>query len=300
MVEIEWHEAGAAGAARRDMQEEAPNEGGGRVRESRVTVRLIGLPTDSHSSFLRGPAQAPPAIRAALWSEHGNAAAECGLELREDILVEDFGDLPLDESPEDVERIRMAAEQAAHDGVTPLFLGGDHMVTNPIVAGIVAARGPVSILHFDAHPDIYEDFAGDPLSHASPFARIMERGDAKRLVQVGIRTANRHCREQTEKYGVEVVEMRDFAADEVPIPRGPLYISIDMDALDPACAPGVSHHEPGGLSVRDVLSVLRRVPGPIVGADVVEYNPTRDINGMTAVVAAKFVKELAALAARGG
>ena len=282
------------------MQEEAPNEGGGRVRESRVTVRLIGLPTDSHSSFLRGPAQAPPAIRAALWSEHGNAAAECGLELREDILVEDFGDLPLDESPEDVERIRMAAEQAAQDGVTPLLLGGDHMVTNPIVAGIVAARGPVSILHFDAHPDIYEDFAGDPLSHASPFARIMERGDARRLVQIGIRTANRHCREQAEKYGVEVVEMRDFAADEVPIPGGPLYISIDMDALDPAYAPGVSHHEPGGLSVRDVLAVLRRVPGPIIGADVVEYNPARDINGMTAVVAAKFVKELAALAARGG
>jgi agmatinase len=300
MVEIEWHEAGAAGAARRDMQEEAPNEGGGRVRESRVTVRLIGLPTDSHSSFLRGPAQAPPAIRAALWSEHGNAAAECGLELREDILVEDFGDLPLDENPEDVERIRMAAEQAAQDGATPLFLGGDHMVTNPIVAGIVAARGPVSILHFDAHPDIYEDFEGDPLSHASPFARIMERGDAKRLVQVGIRTANRHCREQAEKFGVETIEMRDFAPDAVPIPKGPLYISIDMDALDPAYAPGVSHHEPGGLSVRDVLAVLRRVPGPIIGADVVEYNPARDINGMTAVVAAKFVKELAALAARGG
>ena len=101
-------------------------------------------------------------------------------------------------------------------------------------------------------------------------------------------------------YGVEVVEMRDFLADKVPIPEAPLYISIDMDALDPAYAPGVSHHEPGGLSVRDVLSVLHRVPGLIVGADVVEYNPTRDINGMTAVVAAKFVKELAALAARGG
>jgi len=101
-------------------------------------------------------------------------------------------------------------------------------------------------------------------------------------------------------YGVEVVEMRDFVADKVPMPEAPLYISIDMDALDPAYAPGVSHHEPGGLSVRDVLSVLHRVPGPIVGADVVEYNPTRDINGMTAVVAAKFVKELAALAARGG
>jgi arginase family enzyme len=85
----------------------------------------------------------------------------------------------------------------------------------------------------------------------------------------------------------------------VPIPESPLYISIDLDALDPAFAPGVSHHEPGGLSVRDVISVLHRVPPPIVGADVVEFNPSRDLNGMTAVVAAKFVKELAALAAKG-
>jgi len=270
------------------------------MRESRVTVRLIGLPTDSHSSFLRGPASAPPVIRAALWSDHGNAAAECGLELGTDILVEDVGDLPLEESANDVDRIRAAAEQATRDGVTPLFLGGDHMVTNPVVEGIVAARGPLTILHFDAHPDIYDDFGGDPLSHASPFARIMERGDATRLVQVGIRTANKHCREQAQKFGIETIEMREFDPAKVPIPDGPLYVSIDMDALDPAYAPGVSHHEPGGLSVRDILSVLHRIDRPIVGADVVEYNPTRDINGMTAVVAAKFVKELAALAARGG
>jgi len=270
------------------------------LRESRVTVRLIGLPTDSHSSFLRGPAQAPAAIRAALWSDQGNGAAECGLEFGSDILIEDVGDLRLDESAEDFDRIRLAAEQAACDDVTAIFLGGDHMVTNPVVAGIRAARGPLNILHFDAHPDIYEDYGGDPLSHASPFARIMERGDAKRLVQVGIRTANRHCREQAARFGVETIEMRDFHAATVPIPDGPLYVSIDMDALDPAYAPGVSHHEPGGLTVRDILSVLHRIGTQIVGADVVELNPARDINGMTAVVAAKFVKELAALAARGG
>ena len=270
------------------------------MRESRVTVRLIGLPTDSHSSFLRGAASAPPAIRAALWSDHANAATECGLELGEDILVEDIGDLPLDETEQDLGRIANAAREAKTAGAVPIFLGGDHMVSFPIVAGLAEEYGAVNILHFDAHPDLYQDFGGDPLSHASPFARIKERGFAPRLVQVGIRTLNRHCREQVEMYGVEVVEMRDFLADKVPIPEAPLYISIDMDALDPAYAPGVSHHEPGGLSVRDVLSVLHRVPGLIVGADVVEYNPTRDINGMTAVVAAKFVKELAALAARGG
>jgi agmatinase len=268
------------------------------MMESSATVRLIGLPTDSHSSFLRGPAAAPAAIRAALWSDHGNAAAECGLELGTDIQVEDIGDLPLDETDQDLGRISIAAREARAAGAVPVFLGGDHMVTFPIVGGLAEDHGAVNILHFDAHPDLYEDFGGDPLSHASPFARIKERGFARRLVQVGIRTLNRHCRQQVETYGVEVVEMRDFAADRVPIPDAPLYVSIDMDALDPAFAPGVSHHEPGGLTVRDVLTVLNRIPGPIVGADVVEYNPTRDINGMTAVVAAKFVKELAVLAAR--
>jgi len=265
----------------------------------KARVRLIGLPTDIHSSFLRGAAQAPNAIRAALASDHANPASECGLELGADIIVEQAGDLPLDEGPSDVERISEAATEAARDGVVPIFLGGDHMVTFPLMTGLAAVLGPINILHFDAHPDLYDDFGGDPLSHASPFARIMEKGLAKRLVQVGVRTMNGHCREQVARFGVEVVEMRDFAPNRVPIPDEPLYISIDMDALDPAFAPGVSHHEPGGLSVRDILSVLHRLRGPVVGADIVEYNPVRDINGMTAVVAAKLVKEIAALAAGG-
>jgi agmatinase len=269
------------------------------IQQTSAKIRLIGLPTDSHSSFLRGPAQAPGAIRAALASEHANQASESGLEIGSDVLVEDFGDLPLDEGPGDVDRIRDAAAGAARSGVVPLFLGGDHMVTNPIVAGLASVHGPINILHFDAHPDLYDDFEGDPLSHASPFARIMERGHARRLVQVGIRTMNGHCREQAGRFGVEVVEMRDFAANEVPIPDQPLYISVDMDALDPAFAPGVSHHEPGGLSVRELLSVLHRIRSPIVGADIVEYNPARDINGVTAIVAAKLAKELASLAGRG-
>lgn len=225
-------------------------------------------------------------------------ATESGAEIGLEIALDDLGNLELADSDGDFDRIRLRASTTARDGTTPLFLGGDHMVTYPIIAGLMEVHGPLNILHFDAHPDLYDDFQGDPLSHASPFARIMENGFAIRLVQAGIRTLNTHCRQQAERFGVEIVEMRSFVAQEVPIPTAPLYISIDMDALDPAFAPGVSHHEPGGLSVRDILSVLHRIEGPIVGADIVEYNPTRDINGMTAVVAAKFVKELAAIAAR--
>lgn len=259
-------------------------------------VHLIGLPTDSHSSFLRGAAQAPDLIRAALRSDHSNMATESGRELGVDISLDDLGNLSLTEGAGDFEAIRAAAECAARASSVPIFLGGDHMVTNPIVQGLAAVHGPINILHFDAHPDIYEDFEGDPLSHASPFARIMEGGHARRLVQVGLRTVNVHCREQAKRFGVEMIEMRDFSVDAVPIPDAPLYVSLDLDALDPAFAPGVSHHEPGGLTVREVLSVLHRIRTPIIGADIVEYNPTRDINGMTAVVAAKFLKELAGLA----
>jgi agmatinase len=298
MVDLEGHGTALLAQPRATCKRKPEVTGGG-MGGSPAKVRLIGLPTDSHSSFLRGAAAAPPLIRAALHSDHGNAAAESGAELGSDIMLEDAGELPLCEDPGDFARIEAAARTALEDGTVPLFLGGDHMVTNPIVAGLAAVGGPLNILHFDAHPDLYEDFGGDPLSHASPFARIMERGDAKRLVQVGIRTANRHCREQARRFGVETVAMRDFDPESVPIPPAPLYVSIDLDALEPAFAPGVSHHEPGGLSVRDVLAVLQRIPSPIAGADIVEYNPSRDINGMTAVVAAKFVKELAALAGRG-
>jgi arginase family enzyme len=122
----------------------------------------------------------------------------------------------------------------------------------------------------------------------------MEDGLARRLVQVGIRTATSHQRDQARRFGVETVFIDAFTPEAVPIPDGPLYVTIDLDGLDPAFAPGVSHPEPGGLSVRDVMAVLRRLRGPLVGADVVELNPVRDPLGLTAAVAAKLVKELGA------
>ena len=263
--------------------------------DARPRVRLIGMPTDRHSSFLRGAAAAPAAIRAALASDHANQAAENGVEIGSDILLEDVGDLPLDDSADEVSVIGAAVRAAVEADAVPISLGGDHMVTYPIVAALAQVHGPINILHFDAHPDLYDDFEGDPLSHASPFARIMESGHARRLVQFGIRTLNRHCREQAQRFGVEIVEMRDFAADRVPIPEAPLYISIDLDGFDPAFAPGVAHHEPGGANVREFLSVLQRVKSGIVGADIVELNPARDVNAVTATLAAKLVKELASL-----
>ncbi len=120
----------------------------------------------------------------------------------------------------------------------------------------------------------------------------MEAGLAKRLVQVGIRTINRHQREQAERFGVEVVEMRALPAYEKLKSAGPVYITFDMDVLDPAFAPGISHREPGGMSVREAIAHLHAISGEIVGADLVEYNPVQDVAGVTASVAAKILKEI--------
>jgi arginase family enzyme len=113
-------------------------------------------------------------------------------------------------------------------------------------------------------------------------------------VQVGIRTLNQGQREQIKRFGVETHEMASLDIDIIGRDFvGPVYISCDIDALDPAFAPGVSHHEPGGMSVRDILAIIQRLPNRIVAADIVEYNPRRDINDMTAMVAAKLLKEIA-------
>ena len=263
-------------------------------------IELIGLPSDINSSFERGPAAAPAAIRAALWSDRGNLACEDGQEIGIDFELADRGDLPLTETAADDAVIASAVADSIRSGAVPLALGGDHAMTHPVVRGVHAVHGPVTILHFDAHPDLYGDFGGNPRSHASPFARIMEGGLASRLVQVGIRTLNRHCRDQAERFGVEIVPMADFTADKVPVLEGPLYISIDLDGIDPAEAPGVSHPEPGGLTLREVLAVLRRQTAVVVGADIVEYNPRFDQNERTAILAAKLVRELAALIVRNG
>ena len=262
-------------------------------------VAVIGLPTDINSSFLRGPAKAPPIVRAMIWSDKGNLGTELGGEIGIDFELKDRGDVPLAEGEGDDERIEHAIAAILEEGEIPISIGGDHSVTYPIMKAIAARHGPVTILHIDAHPDLYDELDGNRRSHASPFARIMEAGLASRLVQVGIRTLNAHQRAQAAKFGVEIVPMRQFGAGDVPLIEGPVYVSIDLDGLDPAYAPGVSHHEPGGLAVRELLDLLAGLSGTVVGGDVVELNPDRDVNAMTVSVAAKLARELAALAARG-
>jgi agmatinase len=265
-----------------------------RIASSEARVLIIALPTSRNSSHLKAEPGAPQRIAEALVRDEGNAYAENGADLGDRRNVAYIGALAL-ECDDEFERIRRIAEAVFRAGRMPLFLGGDHSVTYPIIAALHAARGSLPVVHFDAHPDLYDELLGNRLSHASPFARIMENGLASSLWQYGIRTLNPHQREQVARFGVRCHEMRDHASWALPTQPGPIYVSIDLDALDPAFAPGVAHREPGGLSVRQVLDLLARLPGPVVGADVVEYLPQRDVGGITAVVAAKLARELAGM-----
>jgi arginase len=271
-----------------------------------TTVALLGVPWDASSSFLRGAAAAPPLIRQALWSASSNAWNERGDDLAAAGVLEDAGDLTLGgDAGEARDAIELRVAALLAHGRRPLVLGGDHSITYPILRAYARRDQPgdsrpagrsesLTVLHLDAHGDLYDTFDGDRYSHASPFARVMEERLVGRLIQVGIRTLNAHQRAQASRFGVEILGAERWR-EALPLIgrlRGPVYVSLDLDVLEPALAPGVSHPEPGGLTVREVLEIVAAIRVPVVGADVVEYNPSVDVRDLTARVAAKFVKEL--------
>ncbi|MGW9686170.1 agmatinase family protein [Flagellimonas sp. 2504JD1-5] len=251
-------------------------------------ITIQGIVYDEKSSFLRGPSLAPPLIRTAYHSNSANYCAEDGTLITPE-LFEDTGDHTI----KNYFDISETTSKQLEIGNPVITLGGDHSITFPIIQAFYAIHGKLDILHIDAHGDLYEKFEGDPYSHACPFYNIMKNGLAENLFQVGIRTLNDTQRVNAKRFGVKICEMKDFQSFRMPKFENPLYLSLDMDALDPAFAPGVSHHEPGGLSTRQVLDIIQEIKVPIVGADIVEYNPTRDINDMTAMVCAKLFKEIA-------
>jgi len=253
-------------------------------------IAVVGIPFDKQSSYLRGPALAPVRIRESLSCDSANMWTENDIDLAAGGW-QDVGDVTFLDDEKAFETIEATITALFQKTQRVISLGGDHSIAYPIMRAYAKAYPDLTILQLDAHPDLYDHLDGNRHSHACPFARIMEEKLAARMVQVGIRTITGHQREQAQRFGVEVHEM---SAGPLPDLRlsGPVYLSLDMDCLDPACAPGVSHFEPGGMSTREVLHIIQRLEGNLVGADLVEYNPQRDPNGMTGMVAAKLLKEI--------
>jgi len=268
---------------------------GGALKKSEIfEFALLGVPFDEKSCFLRGAAAGPQAIRLASTGKALNPFTERGIDLESETTMVDLGDV---DTSGDVDKTFARIEEAVigilEKKAVPVILGGDHSITFPIIKAFSRFFPELDLLHFDAHPDLYPELYGDRLSHACPFARIMEAGLVRRLVQVGIRAATSEQREMASKFGVTMIEMKDL---ETPLQlefSHPLYISFDLDSLDPAFAPGVAHHEPGGLSTRQVIDIIHSLRAEIVGLDVVELNPARDPSGITAAAAVKIIKEVA-------
>jgi agmatinase len=250
---------------------------------------IQGILYDEKSSYLRGSGKAPNAIREAFHSNSTNYYSESGLEISSNHLI-DEGNFKIG-NYQDIYTI--TKEHLLKNDAAILTLGGDHSITYPVIKALSEIRGPFHVLHIDAHADLYDDFEGDKYSHACPFARIMESELISSLTQVGIRTLNTHQRAQAQRFGVITHEMKDWGSMKLNI-KEPLYISLDMDAFDPAFAPGVSHHEPGGLTSRQVIDIILSLEAEVIGADIVEYNPDRDNQNITAALAAKMMKEIIA------
>jgi arginase len=264
--------------------------------EPRMTsISLLGIPNDDNSALMKGAAEAPPLIRRELHSDAYSQWTETGIDLGAPGMIVDHGDIAFDGSRDPWDLIEEHVGEALSLGHPLICLGGDHAVTHPIMRAVRRLNPKLTILHIDAHPDIYDAYQGNRRSQTSSFARIMEEGLTDRLIQVGLRTINGHHRDQFKRFGVEVIEAHrcgDALALDIDTP---IYISMDLDALDPAHVPGVTYREPGGLTPRQVINWLRALDQPVVAADIVEYNPRCDIANLTASVAAKLLKEIAGM-----
>jgi agmatinase len=282
-----------------------------------LDVALLGIPFDGAVSYRPGPRFAPRDIR-----QHSVLVRPYNPVLGVDpfrvLKVADVGDVDVD--PLDIartlSRVEAAVDRILAAGAVPVCVGGDHSVSLAILRAVARRHGPVGMVHVDAHQDMWDEYFGHRYFHGTPFRRAVEEGllDTSRVVQVGIRGpvyaeddfafARAHgirwvtaVRIQREGWG---------AVQEViaAVRGGPVYLSFDVDGVDPAFAPGTGTPEPGGLTSREALEVVRALAGlDLVGADLVEVSPPYDHAGITAVLAAAVLFEVVsalAVTRRGG
>ena len=272
--------------------------GGALSTEGKPDTVILGIPYDAMSSNRRGAAGGPKAIRAASSSRSLNPCTEEGASLCEITRLVDRGDLELSENPEEMtEAVGKAVNEILSEGATPILLGGDHSVTAPAVSALSQTRGKIDVLYIDAHPDLYEEYDGTPYSHASTGYQIATGVDFGRFVQVGVRMPAKGHLEKAKELGIQAITAYHLVTPEELRFENPLYLSVDMDCLDPAFAPGVGNPVPGGLSTRELLDVLKSISGQIAAADIVEFVPQYDVSEITGTAAARLVLEIAGLIA---
>jgi len=271
-----------------------PGFGGleGSYEEARVV--FLGIPLDSTSSYRSGSRFAPSRIREASLNLETHLMS-LGVELAERGRIADLGDLLLSSDlAEDGRRVEEAVRGILEDGKLPALLGGEHTLT----LFSLAAFGDVYLLQLDAHRDLREEYLGSRINHATVMRRVLDRVGPERLIQLGVRS----CSSEEAEFGKgirfytteQLLEEGESVLREVrrEVGSSPVYLTLDLDVLDPAFAPAVSTPEPGGLSTLDLLRILRGLRGlNLKGFDVVEVVPPFD-TGITAFAAARAIYEL--------
>ena len=274
---------------------------------SRADVAVLGIPFDSGVSYRPGTRFGPGHIRAGskLLRPYNPALDALPFGSQQVADAGDIGVNPFDIA-EAIETIDGAVTGLRADGAQVLTLGGDHTVALPILRSVARDHGPVAVLHFDAHLDTWDTYFGAPYTHGTPFRRASEEGlvDLERSMHVGIRGPlyAKQDLEDDAVLGFQVVRSDDYEVDGVAsvvdrmrrrLGDGPVYVSVDIDVLDPAHAPGTGTPEAGGLTSRELLNTLRGLVGlDVVGADVVEVSPAYDHAELTAIAASHVAYEL--------
>ncbi|MGB3770743.1 MAG: agmatinase [Rhodococcus sp. (in: high G+C Gram-positive bacteria)] len=281
---------------------------------SRADVTVVGVPFDSGVSYRPGARFGPGHIRASskLLRPYNPALDVSPFATRQ---VADAGDIAV--NPFDIAEALSAVEREVtdlrRDGSTVLTLGGDHTIALPILRALHRDHGPVAVLHFDAHLDTWDTYFGAPYTHGTPFRRASEEGliDLERSQHIGIRGPlyGKKDLEDDAVLGFQIIRSDDYETDGVAsivermrrrLDTGPVYVSVDIDVLDPAHAPGTGTPEAGGMTSRELLNTLRGLVGVhIVGADIVEVAPAYDHAEITGIAAAHVAYELLSVLATG-
>ena len=271
-----------------------------------VDVGLVGVPFDLGLNYRAGARDGPAGVRAAsriIRRMHPTS----GIKPFEICNVADLGDAPVNPMNKDrsIEMIEGFFAELVGAGIVPIAIGGDHTIPLPILRALAKDR-PVGVLHFDAHADTLDELCGSKINHATFMRRGHEEGlvDAKRVIQVGLRGSrfDEHDIQYGYDVGYSIITMDEYEAmgraaaieriDQV-LGEGPVYISLDIDGLDPAFLPGTGVPEIGGLTPRDTQVILRSLQGrELVGADISEISPCFDPTGITCITVANLMFEM--------
>ncbi|HON84527.1 MAG TPA: agmatinase [Syntrophorhabdaceae bacterium] len=256
---------------------------------------LIGCPLDATSSFRGGTRFAPDSVRKASWTlETYSPYMKMDLD---ELLFYDAGnlDIPQGNLIYSLEVIEGAMREIARKEKRPLIIGGEHLLTYPVIKGLKEVYSNIQVIHFDAHCDLRDEYEGQRLSHATVMKRVKELGISD-IYQIGIRSGTR-----SEFGEAFIIDAPETLASQIR-KQDAVYLTFDMDVFDPSLVPGVTTPEPGGIMFHDFIYYLKAISGMnIIGADIVELSPDYDTSFVSSICTAKVVREIIMLlSCRGG